>query len=381
MPITIVSAPPKTAPTAETSGAPENTGSGADFAQVLFGQLFRASSGTDSLENSLGSLDTEPREEDTGEGALSNDPLALLAVLTQAPTETRREITDTSLNPSGDLTLTNNSIAQGIDPAGDKTESAKEADVSTRKLSTLSEMQDLADDRKAASSETTEVSTRTSSLASGIQDLADDRTAAKFAVAAFAASGEGLAGANVKTTETLAGGVDPATSAPGMAHTQASNRTPHDADALTVPTPLRDRDWNNDFAQKVVWLATSHKQAAELTLTPPQMGSIEISLKIDNGSSSATATFVSTNAEVRESIEAALPRLREMLAGVGIDLGQANVSAESFRQQAYSQGNGESNASRSANDNAILAPESAMTVQASGSGTVAQGRGLVDLFA
>ncbi len=353
MPITIVSAPPKTAPTAETSVAPENTGSGADFAQVLFGQLFRTSSGTDSLENSLGSLDTEPKEEDTGEGALSNDPLALLAVLTQAPTETRREITDTSLTPSGDLTLTNKPIAPSIASTGEDT----------------------------ASSEAAEVSTRTSSLASGIQDLADDRTAAKFAVAAFAASGEGLAGANVKTTETLAGGVDPATSAPGMAHTQASNRTPHDADALTVPTPLRDRDWNNDFAQKVVWLATSHKQAAELTLTPPQMGSIEISLKIDNGSSSATATFVSTNAEVRESIEAALPRLREMLAGVGIDLGQANVSAESFRQQAYSQGNGESNASRSANDNAILAPESAMTVQASGSGTVAQGRGLVDLFA
>ena len=100
MPITIVSAPPKTAPTAETSVAPENTGSGADFAQVLFGQLFRTSSGTDSL----GSLDTEPKEEDTGEGALSNDPLALLAVLTQAPTETRREITDASLKSSGDLT-------------------------------------------------------------------------------------------------------------------------------------------------------------------------------------------------------------------------------------------------------------------------------------
>ena len=111
------------------------------------------------------------------------------------------------------------------------------------------------------------------------------------------------------------------------------------------------------------------------------MGSIEISLKIDNSTSSATATFVSTNADVRDTIEAALPRLREMLAGVGIDLGQANVSAESFRQQASSQGDGTGNASRSTGDTAILAPESALTAQASGSGVIGSGRGLVDIFA
>ena len=353
MPITIVSAPPKTAPTAEPSGAPENTGSRADFAKLLFGQLVQTSSGSNSLESSQESLETDPGDEDTGEGALSSDPLALLAVLSQAPTETRREITDASLKPSGDLTLTDKPIAQNIASAGEDMASSEEADVATRTLSRQS----------------------------GLQDLADDRKAAKFAVAAFTASGDGLAAANVKATEALTGGVDTTTSAPGIAHTQTSNRIAHDADALTVPTPLRDRDWNNDFAQKVTWLATSHKQAAELTLTPPQMGSIEISLKIDNSSSSATATFVSTNADVRESIEAALPRLREMLAGVGINLGQANVSAESFRQQAYSQGNSEGNASRSGSDNAILAPESAMAVQAPGSSTIAQGRGLVDLFA
>ncbi len=98
-----------------------------------------------------------------------------------------------------------------------------------------------------------------------------------------------------------------------------------------VDTPLRDASWPGDFAQKVVWLTTNDQKFAQLTLNPPQMGPIEISLNINKDS--ASAYFVSPNAEVREAIETALPRLREMLAGVGIELGQTNVSAQSSRQE------------------------------------------------
>lgn len=126
-----------------------------------------------------------------------------------------------------------------------------------------------------------------------------------------------------------------------------------------------------------MWLASNQKQSAELTLNPPNMGSIEVSLRIDNDQ--ATATFVSTSSEVRETIETALPRLREMLAGVGISLGQANVSSESFRQ-AFGRGAEDQGASRGTDDNAILAG-----VPRDTAGSVRQfttnGRGLVDLFA
>ena len=147
--------------------------------------------------------------------------------------------------------------------------------------------------------------------------------------------------------------------------------------AIAVPTPVRDANWSTDFNQKIVWLAGNGKQSAELTLNPPQMGPIEITLNIDKGS--ASATFVSANAEVRQSIETALPRLREMFASAGIELGQANVSAESFRQASsdaqHRGGDGQARGER-----AILVAESIPGVMTRALAT-GGGRGMVDIFA
>ena len=151
----------------------------------------------------------------------------------------------------------------------------------------------------------------------------------------------------------------------------------HNDDALRVDTPVRDHAWANDFSQKIVWLASNDKQFAQLTLNPPQMGPIEISLNLNKDN--ASAVFFSQNAEVRETIEAALPRLREMLAGAGIELGQANVSAESFRQQPGSE-EARQGAPRWVTDNAILGGDSARGL--SEQAIIAQrGHGLVDTFA
>jgi flagellar hook-length control protein FliK len=46
-----------------------------------------------------------------------------------------------------------------------------------------------------------------------------------------------------------------------------------------------------------------------------------------------SATFVSQHADVRQALEAALPRLREMMAENGISLGSATVSADTSQQQ------------------------------------------------
>ena len=146
---------------------------------------------------------------------------------------------------------------------------------------------------------------------------------------------------------------------------------------LTVQTHVRDQTWSSDFAQKVVWLVNHDKQSAQLTLNPPQMGPIEISLNVDKGN--ASATFVSANAEVRDAIETAMPRLREMFASAGIQLGQTNVSSESFRQQ--SEGNmGNPGQAPSRVDNAILAGDSGSSLTSRAFGGRAA-NGLVDLFA
>lgn len=94
---------------------------------------------------------------------------------------------------------------------------------------------------------------------------------------------------------------------------------------VQVATPLNQPGWTEEVAQKLTFIAKGDDQKAELVLTPPNLGKVEISLTL-NGDQ-ASAQFIAPSPNVRDALEQALPRLREMLAGAGIQLGDANVSA------------------------------------------------------
>jgi flagellar hook-length control protein FliK len=100
---------------------------------------------------------------------------------------------------------------------------------------------------------------------------------------------------------------------------------------VVVNTPVTNDNWGDEFNQKVTWLATQHEQSAELHLNPPNLGPLDIVLKISGDQ--ATALFTSPHAAVREAVEQALPKLREMLADNGIMLGNATVSDQPPREQ------------------------------------------------
>lgn len=175
--------------------------------------------------------------------------------------------------------------------------------------------------------------------------------------------------ADSATTTTPTPAAQPATSAPAnvLAHPALGR----------LETPLGAPSWGNDFSQRVVWLAGNDKHSAQLTLNPPNMGPIEISLNLSNDT--ASAFFSSPHAEVREAIQNAMPRLREMLAGVGVELGQTNVSSESFSRQPGSE-DARHNGPRWTADNAILGSASRLATPAPAAFS-ARGNGLVDTFA
>jgi len=100
---------------------------------------------------------------------------------------------------------------------------------------------------------------------------------------------------------------------------------------LSVNMPLANNAWADEFSQKITWVTTQHGQSAELHLNPPQLGPLEVLIKV-NGDQ-ATALFTSPHAVVRDAIEQALPKLREMLADNGIMLGNTTVSDQSPREQ------------------------------------------------
>lgn len=146
-------------------------------------------------------------------------------------------------------------------------------------------------------------------------------------------------------------------------------------EALLVRTPMRAPGWDADFAQKVVWMVGRESQSAQLVLNPPQMGTVEVRLTMSGGE--AGAQFFSPHQGVREALETALPRLREMMAEAGLSLGQASVSSESFRDQRANGGEAGRMAGLSAEDEAKNAALAASTGLSS---HIAQGRGLVDLY-
>lgn len=141
--------------------------------------------------------------------------------------------------------------------------------------------------------------------------------------------------------------------------------------------PLHDRSWATDLGQKLLWFVSNDKQGAQLTLNPPQLGSIEITIHMDKNG--ANAHFASPNPDVRGAIETAVPRLREMFAGAGIDLGQVSVGSESFRQQSDGQQD-TSQRPRMLADKAILGGGSAGGMPGA-TAITRHGSSLVDTFA
>lgn len=104
-----------------------------------------------------------------------------------------------------------------------------------------------------------------------------------------------------------------------------------------INTPVTHEAWGDEFNQKITWMATQHEQTAALHLNPPNLGPLDVVLKVSGDQ--ATALFTSPHAAVRDAVEQALPRLRDMMADNGITLGNAMVSDQSPKdQQAWQAG-------------------------------------------
>ncbi|MGK5078227.1 flagellar hook-length control protein FliK [Janthinobacterium sp. HLX7-2] len=107
----------------------------------------------------------------------------------------------------------------------------------------------------------------------------------------------------------------------------AAAAMPADKLAGRVGTPA----WDQQLGQKVVWMAAGGDQSATLTLNPPDLGPLQVVLTVTNDQ--ADAAFMSAQPEVRQALEAAMPRLREMMSEAGIAFGNATVSAGTPEQQ------------------------------------------------
>jgi len=149
-----------------------------------------------------------------------------------------------------------------------------------------------------------------------------------------------------------------------------------EAPQFAVRTPVSQSGWADDVGNRMVWMAGKELGRAELILTPPHLGRVEITLNV-NGDQT-TAQFVTATPAAREAIEQSIPRLRELMTDAGLNLGQVNVSANGTNDPSQEQRSwgGAQRGGRQA-----MSEETSEIVGQPRSMWVQSGRGMVDTFA
>lgn len=139
--------------------------------------------------------------------------------------------------------------------------------------------------------------------------------------------------------------------------------------------------WDQAVGQKLQWMVSGGLQSASLTLNPPDLGPLQVVLHVNN--QQADATFITAQPEVKHALEAAMPKLREMMDQAGIQLGQATVNTGTPNQQ-QGAGNSSQHARAGSGANGFGSNGDAaddIQVAAVPGPVVSSGQGLVDTFA
>lgn len=153
--------------------------------------------------------------------------------------------------------------------------------------------------------------------------------------------------------------------------------------ATAAALSLNHNAWPQQLGHTLARLSSQAgdaEQKIELRLHPAELGSLGVTLKL--GEHGAQAQFFSAHAQVRQTLEQAIPQLREALAEQGIQLGDASVSDQGTHPG--SQGNAQDSAAGGGQAALAGAPSTDTGLQEATSQqapSLPLGEGRVDLYA
>jgi len=104
-----------------------------------------------------------------------------------------------------------------------------------------------------------------------------------------------------------------------------------DKPVIQLNTPVNNTSWGDSFNQRIHWLVNQSVSGAQIRLNPQHMGPVEVRIQMQNDQ--ATVSFTAQHAATKEAIDAALPRLREMLSEHNVNVVEMDVSQHSFAEQ------------------------------------------------
>ena len=270
------------------------------------------------------------QDQTTINGGIPSDQAGpLAAMLLQIPVENRGQ----SNNPP--LTTTKGGMTQGMD--NDLQQTSHNTDSSSLAAIKV-DLTSLSKSTNNDSASNTDSVSSNKAVKTALTSLANSSPASPSPVPS---KSEAVLSAHPPTIQDIANsaGAGPATAA--MQNMTAVN-TPNNPQAVT--SPIGSSAWANEFSQKITWMSNQQNHSAVLHLNPPDLGPLNVVLKISDNQ--LTAQFTSPHSAVREAVENALPRLREVLADNQIMLGNATVSDQPPRDRSgegfMNQGSGSS---------------------------------------
>jgi flagellar hook-length control protein FliK len=263
-------------------------------------------------------------------------------------------------------------LAQGDDKA---------ADHKTAVTDTSGKVVSQHDDARAATSKSNDFNTALAAMSSAVNGATGQQTSTDIKHSDNSALLQNL---NQVNSAAMAASSVPVSSTPTSTTLVSAPNVPQ------LNAQLGSPEWQQQLGQQVLMFNRQGQQTAELRLHPQDLGSIQISMKIEDGQ--AQMHFVSGHSGVRAALEAAMPQLRTSLADSGINLNQTNVSSDTSQwqqasngaQQQFGQQSGSSQGSDASwaafNGVGAASASDALPVPASLQ-QLASGKGGVDIFA
>jgi len=356
---------PGLGPASPPSTTPELSAAAAEPAPLalVFGELLTAMNAGESASESLPGLDPVAAAEAASLGQESAPEALSAAIFTLlASLDLDLAATPDPLQQAEGLNASSNDLQtwllqQGL-PASD---AVTVAEWLTEEAAQLPPALIAALDSRLAGFEAAGLASASAPAAGGQAGLLD-------ALQNLATAGQQPPGTDAQGSSTLAAGLQAA--APERPLDVAPGRLPQSA---ALP-PQAFHATVSQTLEQVAWMSREGVHQARLQLEPAQLGRVDIWLDLEGGE--ARLHLGAQQAQVREALEAVLPRLRDALAEQGMTLTDASVS-HSGRDDA----SGESGRGDRAGSSAGLAEDAVATDQSDSPLHDMSASGLLDIYA
>lgn len=101
--------------------------------------------------------------------------------------------------------------------------------------------------------------------------------------------------------------------------------------AFQLSAALNSSAWSNEMGQRMLWFVQQDIQQAQLQINPKHLGPLDIKISVGQDQQ-VNVSFLTQTGTVKEALDAALPRLREMFEQQGLNLGNVDISQQSQQQ-------------------------------------------------